>query len=118
MRGATRYFLGGGDCQLGPCTYTHIHTYTHIQGQDLRVDVEGSMMCNIDGKSKRTYLLVVRRADGDAHEVPRRYSDFIKLHKQLKTRLSKVKLPDISQLQANTVYICVCMCVCMRVGVI
>ncbi len=85
------------------------------------MDVEGSMMCNIDGKSKRTYLLVVRRADGDAHEVPRRYSDFIKLHKQLKARLSRVKLPDISQLQANTVRalasVCVCVCahVCMHV---
>ncbi len=82
--------------------HTHIHMYTH-QGQDLRVDVEGSMMTNIDGKSKRTYLLVVRRADGDGREVPRRYSDFIKLHKQLKARLPRVKLPEISQLHANTV---------------
>jgi hypothetical protein len=61
------------------------------------------MMTNIDGKSKRTYLLVVRRADGDGREVPRRYSDFIKLHKQLKARLPRVKLPEISQLHANTV---------------
>jgi len=70
-------------------------------GLDVRVEVGGSMMQNVDGKSKRVYLLEVRQGC-EQWEVARRYSDFIRLHKSLKGRLQRVKLPDISQLQANT----------------
>ena len=58
-------------------------------GTGLRVEVGGSMMENIGGKSKRVYLLKVQTASKE-WEVSRRYSDFTKLQARLKSTLPKV----------------------------